>query len=243
MSWSPLSPDEYFRQQRLAGCVAAAERGDANQECLQLKTVTKTKIPGRNSLLVDLGSKINAIGKETEREFAAAGQENGFETTYVPRRNRLYVNGVGAGAAKCDYEAIAPIAVKFAEHEATKETFQANITEGVDENLPAILGLDSMQEKDSVIILRKGKEIMAFPGPGGYKIEWSPGTKLLPMVHAPSGHLVIPCDRFKELPKGSAGSEQFAFWTDHMKTEDKDDKHVTFMTDSKAAAILVQQPT
>ena len=104
----------------------------------------------------------------------------------MPRRNRLWVNGVGAGAAKCDYETIAPIAVKFAEHEATRETFQANITEGVGENLPAILGLDSMQEKDSVIILRKGQEILAFPGPGGYKIEWSPGTKLLPMVNAPS---------------------------------------------------------
>ncbi len=111
----------------------------------------------------------------------------------MPRSNRLYVNGVGAGAATCDYEAIAPIAVKFAEHEATKETYQANIAEGVGENLPAILGLDSMQEKDSVLILRRGRELMAFPGPGGYKIEWSPGTKLLPMVKAPSGHLVIPC--------------------------------------------------
>jgi hypothetical protein len=165
--------------------------------------------------LVDLGAKINAIGKETEKEFAATAEEHGFETNYVPRRNRLWVNGVGAGAAKCDYEAIAPIAVKFAEHAATKETFQANITEGVGEHLPAILGLDSMQAKDSVIILRKGQEFMAFPGPGGYEIKWSPGTKLLPMEHAPSGHLVIPCDRFAELPSGSASAEQFAFWTDH----------------------------
>ena len=47
-----------------------------------------------------------------------------------------------------------------------------------------------MQEKDSVLILRKGKEMIAFPGPGGYKIEWSLGTKLLPMTRPkwPSGH-------------------------------------------------------
>ena len=55
-------------------------------------------------------------------------------------------------------------------------------------------------------------------------------------------HLVIPCDRFNELPKGSDRHEQFAFWTDHTKTEDKNDKHVAFMTDSKASAFLVQKP-
>jgi len=231
MSWSLLSPEEYFRQQQLSGYVAPM----VQHECLQLKTVSQTKIPGRNSLLVDLGSKINAMGAETEKEFAATAEANGYDTNYVPRQNRLWVNGVGAGAAKCDFEVIAPIAVKFAEHTATKETFQANITEGVGANLPAILGLDSMQAKDSVLILRKGQEFMAFPGPGGYEIKWSPGTKLLPMEHAPSGHLVIPCDRFKELPSGSASAEQFAFWTDHRT--DKGGKHVTFMTDS-----MSQQP-
>ena len=231
MSWSLLPPDEYFRQQREKGHVAPT----VQHECLQVKTVSQTKIPGRNSILVDLGAKINAIGAETAREFAATAEANGYDTNYVPRDNRLWVNGIGAGAAKSDSQVIAPIAVKYAEHTATKETFQANITEGVGANLPAILGLDSMQAKDSVLILRKGQEFMAFPGPGGYEIKWSPGTKLLPMEHAPSGHLVIPCDRFKELPSGSASTEQFAFWTDH-KT-DNGGKHVTFMTDS-----VVQQP-
>ena len=65
-----------------------------------------------------------------------------------------------------------------------------------------------------VDILRKGKELLVFPGPGGYKIEWSPGTKLLPMVPAPSGHLVVPCDRFSELP-AKAATSQISFVTDH----------------------------
>jgi len=80
------------------------------------------------------------------------------------------------------------------------------------------LGADSMQEKDAVLILRQGKEFIAFPGPGGYKIEWSPGTKLLPMIPAPSGHLVIPCDRFAELPTTEPQVEQqLTFLTDHRK--------------------------
>ena len=129
------------------------------------------------------------------------------------------MNGVGAGHATCDYETVAPIAVKFDEQDATLETFRANIADGCGADLPAILGSESMQEKDSVLILRKGKEMIAFPGPGGYKIEWSPGTRLLPMMPAPTGHLVIPCDRFEELNKNKNNTEQISFWTDHTKQE------------------------
>ena len=71
-----------------------------------------------------------------------------------------------------------------------------------------------MQDKDAVLRLRKGKQMMAFPGPGGYKIEWSPGTKLLPLVPAPSGHLVIPCDNFEEVGKNSK-EDAVTFMTDH----------------------------
>ena len=77
-----------------------------------------------------------------------------------------------------------------------------------------------MQDKDSAIILRKGQEINAFPGPGGYKIEWSPGTKLVPMIPAPSGHLVIPCDHFDGGGSSSADpTEHMAFCTDRTHPE------------------------
>ena len=108
-----------------------------------------------------------------------------------------------------------PIAVKFEEQEATQETFKANIAQGSGQDLPAILGSQSMQDKDAVILLRKGREMIVFPGPGGYKIEWSPGSKLLPMVPAPSGHLVIPCDMFHQLETKGKNPEQFSFVTDH----------------------------
>ena len=72
-----------------------------------------------------------------------------------------------------------------------------------------------MQEKDCVIILRKGKEVLALPGSGGYKIEWSPGTKLMPMTSAPSGHLVIPCDDYHKLKETPNLKENITFVTDH----------------------------
>ena len=75
-----------------------------------------------------------------------------------------------------------------------------------------------MQEKDSVIVLRKGKEFLAFPGPGGYKIEWSPGTRLLPMTTAPSGHLVVPCDNFDRVADLTSKNEDpTVFITDYSR--------------------------
>ena len=211
-SWSMLSPDEYFRQRE-----ALSSDSNPNHESVHIKTVSKTKLTGdKLSILVDLGSKINVIGKETEREFATRSAEHGLETVYVPRKQRLYVSGVGSDSATCDYEAIAPIAVKFEDQAATKESFRANIAQGCGEHLPAILGLTSMKEKDAVLLLRAGKEMIVFPGPGGYKIEWSPGTKLLPMIPSPSGHMVIPCDRFAELATTKDNAEGIALWTDHM---------------------------
>ena len=127
----------------------------------------------------------------------------------------MNVNGVGKGSAPCDEEATIPIAVKFKDEPAKLDTFKANVAQGSGEDLPAILGSISMQEKDAVILLRKGKEMMVFPGPGGYKIEWSPGTKLLPMVSAPSGHLVIPCDNFADAMANP--EDQIAFMTDYSK--------------------------
>ena len=49
---------------------------------------------------------------------------------------------------------------------------------------------------------------------GGYKIEWFPGSQLLPLMRAPSGHLVIPCDLFDNVKRGTA-PHQRAFYTDH----------------------------
>ena len=107
-----------------------------------------------------------------------------------------YVNGVGAGSAPCNEVVSIPIAVAYEDTPGRLDEYRTKIATGSGSDLPAILGAASLQEKDSVIVLRKGKEFLAFPGPGGYKIEWSPGTRLLPMATSPSGHLVVPCDHF-----------------------------------------------
>ena len=81
-------------------------------------------------MLVDLGSRINLVGKLTEREFALEAERHGHKTTNEKRKHTLHVNGVGKGSADCKEEAILPIAVPCADAKPRLESFRANIAEG-----------------------------------------------------------------------------------------------------------------
>ena len=191
--------------------------GDQDETCSYPSLHGNTKLADRNSILVDIGSRVNLIGIQTKKSFDSAARNAGEMPRDIPRQTRLHVNGVGEGSTYCDDEAGIPIAVQFKDQPATKEYFRANVALGCGQHLPAILGSCSMEEKDAVIIMRKGKQTLAFPGPGGYRIEWSPGTKLMPLEQSPSGHLVVPCDSFAQLPKNPK-TENIAFWMDHTTT-------------------------
>ena len=93
---------------------------------------------------------------------------------------------------------------------------QVNVVEGSGADLPCLLGLDSMTRNNCVILLQEGKEMLCFPGDKGYFIEWSPGSHLLPLSKAPSGHLVVPCDRFADL-NGAQPDISRTFYTDHRR--------------------------
>ena len=194
-------------------------RSDVETSWAQFNTQSRTKLPGgKLSMLVDLGSRINIVGCNTERDFSLEAEKHGYTTKYEQRKHQLNVNGVGAGSAPCNEVAPIPIAVAYEDTPGSIDEYRTNIATGSGADLPAILGLASLQEKDAVIVLRKGKEFLAFPGPGGYKIQWSPGTRLLPMTPSPSGHLVVPCDRFdKVADNATANADSTVFATDHFK--------------------------
>ena len=200
---------------------------------VHLKQVSKTKLPNnRNSLLVDLGSRINLVGKLTEREMSLEAERNGHQTFYEKRKHTLHVNGVGKGSAPCNEKTILPIAVPCVDRKPCLESFKADIAEDCGEALPAILGSESMQDKDSVLLLRREKESLVFPGPGGYKIIWSPGTRIIPMQKAPSGHLVIACDHFQGITETTPNPEALTFLTDHATGDWSNNSHSNHTTNT-----------
>ena len=159
------------------------------------KPLGRSKLPGKTSILVDIGSKINIIGEETDKEFRDQAEASGHEVWYkgIPT---LKVGGVGQGHTECLQKGTYPVAVDFKSVGRRLHQYTANVATGHGATLPAIYGLASMQEQDAVILLRKGKEQIVFPGAEGYKITWSPGTRAIELTTAPSGHLVIECDKY-----------------------------------------------
>ena len=60
-------------------------------------------------------------------------------------------------------------------------------------DIPLILGLRSMSEKNGVLFMERGKEMLVFPGLGDYTVGWFSRTQMFPLTPAPSGHLIMPC--------------------------------------------------
>ena len=221
-NWSMQTPQEYISQSDAATQQTAEQssgaQSDYPEETVHLGGNGKSEImmKDRNAILVDVGSNINIIGEETLKAFVAKAKAAGRPPTkFINRSTQLNVNGVGSGSATCDMEAVMPIAVKYEDQPASSTSFRANVARGVGKNLPAILGATSMRAKDAVLVLRENREFLAFPGQGGYKIEWSPGTRLLPLTYSPSGHMVITCDHFDDLPTTTTEDQELSFWTDH----------------------------
>ena len=70
-----------------------------------------------------------------------------------------------------------------------------------DSQLPGLLGLNSMQERRS--ILDTITKRLYFLGPGDYNLEemLPTGTECYQLTTAPSGHLILPLNRYAEFDK------------------------------------------
>ena len=68
--------------------------------------------------------------------------------------------------------------------ELSSITLKPPTVEGTGSELPALLGLRSIRDKEGVLETAPGKERLTFPGPGGYTITWSPGTVVLQLENS-----------------------------------------------------------
>ena len=184
------------------------KRGDTpgiNMATVHIKQPGRTFMEdGGNSVLIDVGSNINIIGSNTSKKFEEAAAAAGRTTTFE-NRPRLNINGVGSGSAPADTAGTYDIACDY-QGRTQHDTFKANVVTGSGKDLPAILGLDSMQEKRALLILEKGEEKLVLPGPGPVKIHWPVGTKVLPLEKLPSGHLAMRCDKYAQASAGQPAS-------------------------------------
>jgi hypothetical protein len=160
-----------------------------------------TQLPDHMSILVDPGAWTNLAGSDWVRRLATLAVEAGHTPSQEKLRRALNVQGVGQGGQSAVWQITLPVAIADEERTLLHE-FTAPVVNG---GLPALLGLRSMQAKNAVLEMTPGQECLTFPGPSGYTITWSPGTRRLPLRVAPSGHLVLPCDLFGQVEQAQGG--------------------------------------
>jgi len=101
---------------------------------------------------------------------------SGYKVAEARMSQPLNVAGVGTGSNSAEWEVQLPIAVCDSEGQANLHAYKAPTVRGEGKDLPALLGLQSMSKQNGVLEMALGNEYLTMPGPGGYTIDWSPGT-------------------------------------------------------------------
>ena len=160
--------------------------------------LSSTSLPdGQPAILVDPGAFENLACRKWVQEMQTLAAAAGYHATAEPLGTPQQFSGVGAGNISASWKVDMPVATKAPYGSSNiVGCFQAPIIDDRNSEIPALLGLKSMRAKEGVLEMKGGKELLTFPGPGGYEIKWSPGTIHHKLVQAPSGHLVIPCGNF-----------------------------------------------
>jgi hypothetical protein len=154
---------------------------------------------GRLSVIVDPGAWTNLVGRTLARKAAERAIANGFKPQQKKMNQTLKVAGVGNGTQDCNWKIEVPIAIPH-ENGAFPHQLSSPIVEGDGENLPGLLGLDSIERNRGILDMGDKKRLI-FPGPGKVQIILPPGSIEIPLEKAPSGHLVMVIDDYEKDPK------------------------------------------
>ena len=153
---------------------------------------------GRQGLLIDPGAWSNLAGETWVTEMVTKAVDNGLDPKQRTMTEPFVIHGVGTGTNEALMEVQLPVAISDSDGKASVQTYQAPTVGGAGKNLPALLGLECMTKHHAVLEMTEGQEYLTYPGPKGYQVTWSAGTKRYKLERAPSGHLILPCDCFEK---------------------------------------------
>lgn len=144
------------------------------------------RLPGkvREGLLVDCGALDNLSGEEWAARVESQATRAGQGSTWTAI-DTLSVEGVGSGESHINSKVVLPIKLQNGD----QSTFTTNIVSK--SPIPGLLGLRSLVANQALIDTYNRRLI--YPGPGGYKLQLSPGSRSMPLETAMSGHLLLPC--------------------------------------------------
>jgi hypothetical protein len=163
---------------------------------------------GRFGLLVDPGAWSNLAGETWIRGMVDKAIKAGHKVSQCRLPKPMKVAGVGNGTNKAEWEIHLPIALGDADQGTALHEYRVPVVGDSGKDLPALLGLQSLARQNCILEMAPGNEHLTLPGPGGYTINWSPGTIRYKLEQSPSGHLILPCDEFLKVSKTHGGVKE-----------------------------------
>ena len=140
------------------------------------------------------------------RRAAEAAKAAGHEPKQERMKTPLSVQGVGHGSQQCTWSTRIPAAMVLADGTVSNSNFTSPTAPQSD--LPALLGLRSLMQHNAVIDCRTRRLYLC--GPGDVEITPPPGSEVLQLEQAPSGHLVLPISAYHELERFQANRARAA---------------------------------
>ena len=160
---------------------------------VQLSYHNRVKLDHGESLLVDTGCIDALAGSDFIARVTECARKAGHGTEFRQLKRTLTVEGVGQGSNSCTREAILPISMEDG------LTSMHTTSEVPNSTLPGLLGLNVMERRHVVLDLVHKKYIEV--GPGGFKLTLPPGSRVLDMHTAPTGHLMLPITEWNKACK------------------------------------------
>ncbi len=169
------------------------------------------------SILVDPGAYTNLCGEQWARRAASLALGGGFTPSEKRMAKPLSVHGVGNGSNTAEWQLSLPITLTDTQQTTTVHSFEAPIVAQGGSELPALLGLGSLQAKNAIMDMNATAPRLIFPGNTPPEINVGPGSTILPLKAAPSGHLCIQVGNYSRLSEqGGLRQQQMSLLTaDH----------------------------
>ena len=144
------------------------------------------RIRDGEALLIDTGAYKNLVGDRWVARQDKLNQAAGKKTSVwkdLPRP--LTLGGVGANTQESTKETTVPISIG-----GEQAVFQASLLENSE--LPALLGLSTLEKMNGILDLHH-KRLILPKSRDDVEIKYKKGTKVLQLVQAPGGYLMLPC--------------------------------------------------
>ena len=179
-------------------------QGPAAGDCYLVRMAKR----GGEAMLIDPGSPGNLCGSRWSDRQAAECRKAGEEAPTHQDIDPFVVGGVGAKPQTCHHKTRHRIGLD----DGSTGSYEAPVIP--DSDVPALMGLEALERHRSLIDTYMRKLILV--GPGGYRLQLSPGSKVFDLEKANTGHLMLPCSNFRKMD-GSM-NDAYAFEIDAIPT-------------------------